>query len=83
MIHIKYFGSECCVQCKAALPRFKAECEALGLEYTIIDAEAEDSADILATYGIRGIPHIVVEKDGDIILRGHAAEITPKLKDLK
>lgn len=74
-----YFSGEECVQCKHFGPKIIEKCEEEGIEFEHIPCQDESKADIVAKYGVRGVPYAILLVDGEIIMRDHAAEILKQL----
>lgn len=83
MIKILYFYGEHCPQCAAAKGPFEAEIKRLNIEADTEFINSEEAPEMTAKYNIRSIPTVVVERDGEIVDRGHALVMIPKLKELR
>lgn len=76
-----YIKASWCVPCRVTLPKFKAECERLGIPLEILDADEDEER--VTGLGVRNVPYaILVSLDGgEEIARGRAEEMMTKLKD--
>lgn len=74
-----YIKASWCSPCKVQHPKFIAECERLGLEYITLDAD-EDETEV-EKYNVRNVPFVIIERDGEIIAKGRAEDMTPRLQE--
>jgi len=82
MTKILFFSADYCVQCKVFKPRFEAEIQRLSLEPYVEYIDCDKDEETPSKYGIRSIPYVVVENDGELIGRGSAGVMIPNLKNL-
>ncbi|AGN01775.1 hypothetical protein L593_09150 [Salinarchaeum sp. Harcht-Bsk1] len=83
-ITVKVWGGDWCKDCRAALPDFAAALDAAGVPEASIEQypveKAEDGSKVgpgVEDYGIEYIPTIVVERDGEELVRFVESEDVP------
>ena len=62
-----YVGASFCPQCKVLRPKVEAYCANNDIEFVYVDAE--DDERIVAKYGIRNLPTIIVFNGDEIVKR--------------
>jgi thioredoxin 1 len=63
MVEVKQFSASWCGPCKMLTPvmnEVKSEITEANFQYVDVD----DNGDLASKYGVRGVPTIVIEKDG-------------------
>ena len=61
-----------CGPCKMMMPtieKLAAEFNVLDSQVTIEKVNADENPDLVAQYGVRGIPTMIFEKDGEVVAR--------------
>ncbi len=66
---IAKFQSEACVICRKVEPMLAAVEKRLDGQLTVIDVDAEKNPELAARYNIRGLPTLILFKDGGEIDR--------------
>lgn len=72
-----YFAGEECVQCRHFEPLVYGKSQALNMEFVKVECEKEP--ELVAKYGIRGVPQVIILDGEEIIKRGHASDILKEL----
>jgi thioredoxin 1 len=63
MVEVKKFYGEWCSPCKLLAPVIEdIKKEMPNVKF--VDVDVDESADVVAKYGVRGVPTLVIEKDG-------------------
>jgi thioredoxin 1 len=63
MVEVKKFYGEWCSPCKLLAPVIE-EIKKEMPNVKFVDVDVDESADVVAKYGVRGVPTVVIEKDG-------------------
>lgn len=59
-----YVGAGWCPKCKVYQPKFIDYCTKNNLSYKIIDADEDESAEMITKYNIKNIPVVVTLTEG-------------------
>jgi thioredoxin 1 len=63
MVEVKKFYGEWCVPCKLLTPVInEIKGEMPNVKFT--DVDVDENGDLASKYGVRGVPTVVIEKDG-------------------
>ena len=79
----KIWGADWCGDCRAVLPDFFAALEAAGVpddEIEVYEVDEDKRGENVAEYDVTLIPTIVVERDGEEIVRFEESEDRPAAK---
>ena len=79
----KIWGADWCGDCRAALPDFFAALEAAGVpndEIEVYEVDEDKQGENVAEYDVTLIPTIVVERDGEELVRFEESEDRPAAK---
>jgi len=68
MITVKKFYADWCGPCKMLSPIIESLKSQIP-SVTFIDVDADTNQEEAAKYGIRGIPMVIIEKDGQVVER--------------
>jgi thioredoxin 1 len=63
MVEVKKFYGQWCSPCKLLAPVIE-EIKKEMPNVKFVDVDVDESADVVAKYGVRGVPTVVIEKDG-------------------
>ena len=63
MVEVKKFYGQWCSPCKLLAPVIE-EIKKEMPNVKFVDVDVDESADVVAKYGVRGVPTLVIEKDG-------------------
>lgn len=66
---IAKFQTKACVICRRLEPGLKQVAERMPDALRVVDVDAEDNAGLAERYGIRGVPTLILFKDGDELTR--------------
>ena len=69
MVKVKKFGAEWCGPCKALKPVLEQLKEEFAGKATIVEYDVDVANEEASKYGIRSIPVVVIEKDGEEVNR--------------
>lgn len=69
MVTVKKFGAVWCGPCRALQPVLESLKEEFAGKATIIEYDVDNSPEESEQYGIRSVPTVVIEKDGQEINR--------------
>ena len=73
MIEVKKFYADWCGPCRMLTPTIeKVKSKVNGVTFTNIDVDAQN--EIATKYGVRSIPLVVIEKDGEIVEKVQGAQ---------
>jgi thioredoxin 1 len=79
--HVVKFSATWCGPCKAYAPIFEEATEGVsGVAFHKLDAD--DHSDILAKYGVRGVPTTLFIKDGEVIETKVGIQTKETLKEI-
>lgn len=68
---VYYFGAAHCGMCKVLRPRVEDWCNSNNAEFVYVDADSDDSSEMIATWGIKSIPSVgVLDGNRSFIARG-------------
>jgi thioredoxin 1 len=68
MVEVKKFYGQWCSPCKLLTPVIdEIKSELSGVKFT--DVDVDENADLTSKYGVRGVPTVVIEKDGKEVKR--------------
>lgn len=68
MITVKKFSGTWCAPCKVLAPIMQQlKSEVIGVQF--MDIDVDDNPEITARYGVRSVPTVVIEKDGNEVAR--------------
>jgi len=68
MVEVKKFFGHWCVPCKLLAPVIdEIKKEMADVKFT--DVDVDENGDLVSKYGVRGVPTIVIEKDGTEVKR--------------
>ena len=63
MVNVKQFSASWCSPCRMLTPVMnEIKKEVTGVEYQYIDVD--EHSELASKYGVRGVPTVVIEKDG-------------------
>ena len=66
---IAKFQTRSCVICRRLEPGLKQVAQRMPGALRVVDVDAEDNAELAERYGIRGVPTLILFKDGDELSR--------------
>jgi thioredoxin len=78
---IAKFQTKACVICRRLEPGLKQVRERVAGGLRIVDVDAEDNAELAERYGIRGVPTLILFKDGDELTRCNGFQSTSMLRE--
>lgn len=76
-MRILFFSASWCKPCQAIKPFVDNAAAAVSVPVEMI--EWETSQDVVARYDVRGVPTLILEKDGEIVDYIHGAQIRGRL----
>lgn len=74
------FWAEWCGPCKAFEPTFQSACEELNSQYIFVKLNTESNPEAGSLYQIRGIPTLVIFRDGQEVERQSGAMSLPAFR---
>lgn len=74
---ILFFTAGWCQPCKAIKPFVEDAAASVGVPVEMVEWEA--SQDVVAKYDVRGVPTLILEKDGKVVDYIHGAQIRGRL----
>jgi thioredoxin 1 len=81
MLKVLKFSAAWCGPCKVQAPIFN-EVKATMPDVSFEEIDVDQSSDLAIKYGIRGVPTIVFEKDGQVVGRRSGVLMNPELTHL-
>jgi thioredoxin 1 len=81
MLKVLKFSASWCGPCKVQAPIFN-EVSAAMPDVSFFEVDVDQSSDLAIKYGIRGVPTIVIEKDGQVVDRKSGVLTNPALTQL-
>jgi thioredoxin 1 len=81
MLKVLKFSAAWCGPCKVQAPIFN-EVRAAMSDVSFQEVDVDQDSDLAIKYGIRGVPTIVVEKDGQVVDRKSGVLMNPALTHL-
>ncbi|MDY6765072.1 MAG: thioredoxin [Halobacteria archaeon] len=66
-VTVKDFHAEWCGPCKKQDPILEELAEEYSDAFTLEKVDVDDNPDIAQQYGVRSVPTIVIEKDGEVV----------------
>jgi len=81
MLKVLKFSAAWCGPCKVQAPIFN-EVRAAMPDVSFQEVDVDQSSDLAIKYGIRGVPTIVFEKDGQVVGRRSGVLMNPELTHL-
>jgi thioredoxin-like negative regulator of GroEL len=66
---IAKFQTKACVICRRLEPGLKQVTERMPGPLRVVEVDAEDNTELAERYGIRGVPTLILFKDGDELTR--------------
>lgn len=81
MLKVLKFSASWCGPCKVLAPIFN-EVKATMSDVSFQEIDVDQNSDLAIKYGIRGVPTIVIEKDGQVVDRKSGVLQNPALTQL-
>ena len=81
MLKVLKFSAAWCGPCRVLAPIFN-EVKATMSDVSFQEIDVDQNSDLAIKYGIRGVPTIVIEKDGQVVDRKSGVLMNPALTQL-
>ena len=78
---IAKFQTKACVICRRLEPGLKQVAERMSVALRVVDVDAEDNVELAERYAVRGVPTLILFKDGDELTRCNGFQSAGMLRE--